>query len=134
MKIASVAFLLCLCASAEAVQWEYVAATGGSNVYVDVASIKADPGKSRSASFLFDHLDARYDIDSARVFKSSIHLIMVDCAAQRLNWSRMEKYAGPLATGTRVSARNVDNQAANALETIPDNARTSMLETVCSEN
>lgn len=115
-----------------AADWEYAGVTGASNVYVDLASVKAKD-KLRTAWYLFDHLDTRYDIDSARVFKSSIHLIEVDCAARTLTWSRMEKFAGPLGQGPKVSARNVDTLTASFMETVPEAARETMVAAVCTE-
>ncbi|MBM3396988.1 MAG: hypothetical protein FJY37_20610 [Betaproteobacteria bacterium] len=130
MKILLISAATLLSMSAGAAEWEYAAATGTSNVYVDLARIGGTPQK-RTGWFLFDHLETRYDIDSARVFKSSTHLIEIDCASQSLNWLRMEKFTGPLATGTRVSARDIDTLTANFLESIPDPARQAMAEVLC---
>jgi len=112
--------------------WEYAGATGSSNVYVDLASVQTRDSL-RTAWYLFDHLDTRYDIDSARVFKSSTHRIEVDCAAGTLTWTRMEKFAGPLAHGPKISARNVDTLTAAFQETVPDSARAAMVTAVCTE-
>lgn len=125
--------LTLVCTPLGAADWEYVAATGSSNVYVDLASVKLREHR-RTAWYLFDHLDTRYDIDSARVFKSSTHLIDVDCATQGLEWTRMEKYAGPLGTGARVSARNVDTLTASFQETIPEAASAAMATAICTED
>lgn len=119
-------------APSQGADWEFVTTTGTSNVYIDAAGIQSR-GKARTAWFLFDHLDTRYDIDSARVFKSSTHQIDVDCTAQTLAWTRMEKFSGPLGTGNKVSARNIDTQTASFLETVPDDARAAMAASVCVE-
>ncbi len=116
---------------AQAADWEYVAATGASNVYVDLASVKERDANSKSAWFLFDHLDTRYDTDAASVFRSSVQLIEIDCPSHRLNWSRIEMYAGPLGTGRKVSARNINNQAAAFMESVQDSARASMATSIC---
>lgn len=114
-----------------AADWEYVAATGASNVYVDLESLKQRDNGTKSAWYLFDHLDTRYDIDAARVYKSSRQLIEIECATGRLTWTRIETYAGPLASGAKVGARNIDNQAAAFMESVHSTAREAMVRAVC---
>jgi hypothetical protein len=123
--------LFFLAAHAGAADWEYVTATGSSNVYADLDSVRARTGQTKSARFLFDHLDTRYDIESARVFKSSIHLIEIHCASKRLEWSRIEMYTGPLATGAKVGERNIGSQAANQMESVQSSSREAMASSIC---
>ncbi len=131
MKISYALLLISTSLCAQAADWEYVTATGASNVYADLASVKARNGNTKSAWFLFDHLDTRYDIESARVFKSSIHLIEIDCASKRLEWSRIEMYAGPLAAGAKVGARNTGNLAASFMESVQETSREAMVASIC---
>ncbi|MFN0314062.1 MAG: surface-adhesin E family protein [Burkholderiales bacterium] len=123
--------LFFLATPACAADWEYVTATGSSNVYADLDSVKTRTGKTKSARFLFDHLDTRYDTESARVYKSSIHLIEVDCTTKQLEWSRIEMYAGPLATGAKTGARNTGNQPANFMESLQSSSREAMANSIC---
>lgn len=131
MKTFHALLLVFLSPCAQGADWEYVTATGASNVYADLASVKTRTGKAKSAWFLFDHLETRYDTESARVFKSSIHHIEIDCVSKQLDWSRIEMYAGPLATGTKVSARNIDNQAASFMESVQEASREAMAISIC---
>ncbi|MSQ60720.1 MAG: hypothetical protein EXR36_14050 [Betaproteobacteria bacterium] len=125
---------LFLATPALAADWEYVTATGSSNVYADLSSVKVRNGKNKSAWFLFDHLDTRFDVESARVYKSSIHLIEIDCATKRLEWSRIEMYTGPLATGAKAGSRNIDTQAANFMESVQNSSRESMVRAICESS
>lgn len=114
-----------------AADWEYVTATGASNVYIDFDSLEKRAGPIVAAWFLFDHLDTRYDIDAARVYKSSKQRIEAHCATRNLTWTRIETFAGPLATGAKVNARNIDNQVALHLESIQPSAREAMAQALC---
>jgi len=124
--------LLCTTVQTHAADWEYVTSTAMSTVYVDPASVSPLTEKRTSAWFLFDHVDTRYDIDSARVFKSSLHWIGVDCTTKQLHWKRLEKHAGPLATGPKISARNVDNATANFMESVAEQAREAIADSLCA--